>query len=267
MFYNVNDASYWYKIDGEGQTIVLLHGFTGSSSTWEKFVESWRSDFQLVTVDLPGHGKTKTETPRSMETCCNDLMRLFEHLQLQEIHLVGYSMGGRTALSFAIAFPEYIKTLTLESASPGLELLEERENRISHDEKLALRIKSEGLVNFVDFWESIPLFETQKKLSDKIRKTIRKERLAQTEEGLAQSLRYMGTGSQPSCWHKLDQLNKPVLLIVGMLDTKFVQINIRMDKSLQSSRLVVVEDAGHAIHVEQADFFGKMVTEFIHATI
>nr|GGG66149.1 putative 2-succinyl-6-hydroxy-2,4-cyclohexadiene-1-carboxylate synthase [Virgibacillus oceani] len=266
MFYTINDASYWYKISGKGQTIVLLHGFTGSSLTWDKFVERWQSDFQIVTIDLPGHGRTKTESPRTMEMCCDDLVELFNHLKLKDIHLAGYSMGGRTALSFAMTYPRLIKSLILESASPGLELVRERNNRMRHDEKLAQKIENEGLAKFIDFWESIPLFETQKALPEEIRQTIRNERLAQTEEGLVQSLRYMGTGTQPSWWSRLDQLHIPILLIAGERDTKFVQLNKKMKYSLQSSRLVVAENAGHAIHVEQAEFFGRIVSEFVFAT-
>ncbi|SET33495.1 2-succinyl-6-hydroxy-2,4-cyclohexadiene-1-carboxylate synthase [Oceanobacillus limi] len=263
MKFSVGDATYWYEVHGSGEPIVLLHGFTGSTKTWAPFVTDWENDFQIITIDLPGHGRTQIDTPRSMEACCEDLSQLFEHLSLHSFHLIGYSMGGRTALSFAMLYPNYINSLILESSSPGLEMEEDRHKRQVNDETLAQRIEKEGVASFVKFWENIPLFETQKKLDEHIQRSIREERLAQSKEGLASSLRFMGTGSQPNWWGKLNTLKQPVLLIVGELDEKFVRMNQRMRESLPNSQLIVVNNAGHAIHVEQPEIFGKIVKEFI----
>ncbi|MUK90044.1 2-succinyl-6-hydroxy-2,4-cyclohexadiene-1-carboxylate synthase [Ornithinibacillus sp. L9] len=263
MKFNIGDATYWYEIHGIGEPVVFLHGFTGSSQTWSPLVHNLKSKFQIVTIDLPGHGKTKINSPRTMEACCHDLNQLFQHLSLESVHLVGYSMGGRTALSFAMLYPGLIKSLILESASPGLALQQERHNRRANDEKLAERIEKEGLESFVDFWENIPLFNTQKQLPSNKQKIIRDERMSHTEKGLACSLRHMGTGSQPSWWNELSNFHKPVLLMAGEYDHKFVKINERMKESLSNSDLRIIKNAGHAIHVEQAEIFGKIVTEFI----
>ncbi|WP_106496830.1 2-succinyl-6-hydroxy-2,4-cyclohexadiene-1-carboxylate synthase [Lentibacillus sp. Marseille-P4043] len=263
MYFSIDDASYWFERTGEGPPVVMLHGFTGSSQTWKKLVAAWQDTFEVITIDLPGHGKTNTETPRTMEKCCQDVKKLLNHLQLTSIHLVGYSMGGRTALTFAMMFPSHVQSLTLESSSPGLEDVLEREKRVIHDTELATKIEKEGITAFVDFWENIPLFQTQLNLPTNLKQEVRVERLAQSEAGLSQSLRYMGTGVQPSWWGSLEQLDVPVLLVVGSLDEKFLQLNKKMRESLPNSRLAVVENTGHAIHVEQSNFFGKIVLEFI----
>lgn len=263
LFYDIGDASYYYEIHGHGTPVVLLHGFTGSSDTWSTFVEKHDEGFQLITIDLPGHGKTKTNTPRTMETCCQDLDQLLEHLQLTDVHLVGYSMGGRTALSFAMAFPNKIRSLILESASPGLRLEEERNQRMQNDDKLAKKIEKEGIRSFIDFWENIPLFHTQNNLAPSVQEKIRHERLNQNEVGLSQSLRFMGTGAQPSWWNQLESVKSPVLLIVGELDKKFVNINEDMQHLFHSADLKIVEEAGHAIHVEKPEIFDKLVSSFI----
>src|SRR5690625_2337524 len=96
MYYTVKDATYWYEVYGEGEPVVLLHGFTGSTATWSECISNWKEQFQIIVVDLPGHGKTKTQSPRTMEACCADLNQLFTSLQLDSVHLAGYSMGGRT---------------------------------------------------------------------------------------------------------------------------------------------------------------------------
>lgn len=263
MYYTIDDATYWYEVHGKGEPVVLLHGFTGSTSTWSAFIANWKEHFQLITIDLPGHGKTTTQSPRTMEACCRDLKNLFQHLNLSQIHLLGYSMGGRTALSFAMFYPEWIASLTLESASPGIASKDERMKRVQHDEKLAQRIEQAGVVAFVDFWENIPLFDTQKRLTPTVQQAMRRERIEQSEVGLSQSLRFMGTGKQPSWWEQLKSFPKPVLLLVGTADKKFMQINEMMEKRLQTSELTAIEKSGHAIHVEEPEIFGKLVTEFI----
>lgn len=265
MYYAINDAAYWYEIDGNSANppVVMLHGFTGSTSTWSDFVSNWKSELRIITIDLPGHGQTQTPTPRTVEACCEELKGLFQFLQLEEIVLHGYSMGGRVALSFAMLYPAFIQSLILESASPGLAYKEDRNQRIKKDEILARKLETEGVQKFIHFWESIPMFQSQRKLPISIQEKVRKERLAQSADGLAQSLRYMGTGFQPSWWEQLKHFTKPSLLLTGEYDEKFISINKGMNDRMYASDLKVIEQAGHAIHVEQPEIFGKLVIEFI----
>jgi len=266
MYHSIGGSKYWYEVHGAGEPLVLLHGFTGSSQTWKPFIADWQKDLRVITVDLPGHGKTDAPHVMNMEEACWDLHQLFSHLALDSFHLLGYSMGGRTALSYAMLYPGKIKSLILESASPGLDAEKEREERKEKDESLAVRIEKEGIESFVDFWENIPLFETQKRLPAEKKAVIRKERRTQSKTGLAKSLRTMGTGNQPSWWESLQDAGLSVYLLAGVLDKKFTDINKRMHERMPNSNLKIIADAGHAIHVEQPDIFGKMVKEFIFNT-
>lgn len=264
MLFTIEDGTYAYDVVGTGPPIVLLHGFTGTRHTWQSLVEVLRDTHQVITVDLPGHGQTKTCTERSMKQCCNDLQHLITHLGLSEVHLLGYSLGGRTALSFAIYYPEMVTSLILESASPGLEKPKDQEARQKHDHQLAKRLETEGIDAFVNYWEKIPLFETQQTLPQVIKQQIRHERRSQSAHQLACSLRAMGTGAQPSWWKKINDLKMPILLLVGALDAKFVAINHLMAKRMDTSHIHEVENSGHAIHVEQPDKFGKIVKRFLN---
>lgn len=262
-YFQIEDTTYAYTTQGRGEPIVLLHGFTGSSKTWEKYMSTWTEKFQVITIDLPGHGKTVCHSPRTMKACCDDVQQLLIHLQIKKCHLLGYSMGGRTALSFAMWYPEFVSSLLLESASPGLQEVEERKARLANDKKLAEKILTDDVALFVQFWENIPLFQSQKNLPEHVQAEIRVERLNQSKYGLAESLLYMGTGKQPSWWQKLDELVMPILLIVGEIDEKFVQLNKRMQEKMQDAELAIVKNAGHAVHVEQVEKFAKIVMEFI----
>src|SRR5690625_3364875 len=263
MYFIVGDTTYAYDVVGSGSPIVLLHGFTSSRSTWENFILEWKHAFKIITVDLQWHGDTKVNSPTDMEACCHDLAKLFTHLGLSSFHLVGYSMGGRTALSFTQFYPECILSLTLESASPGLKTVSEQMARKKQDERLAKKIEEHGIKWFVNDWENISLFHTQKKLPIQIQEKIRQERLSQSAQGLANSLRWMGTGTQPSWWGKLANITCPTLLIVGTLDEKFVKINKQMNRKIQNSHLQIVDQAGHAIHIEKPNEFNHAVGQFI----
>lgn len=261
--FRCGDASYAYEIVGEGPPVLLLHGFTGSQMTWENLIQSWKHQFTFIRVDLPGHGKTVTPSPRSMKTFSADMIKFLDYLSYDKIHLIGYSLGGRAALNFTMFYPERVFSLTLESASPGLEFEEERRKRIAQDHQLAHKIAQEGLHSFVKYWEKMPLFQTQKILPLQLQQSIHAERMSHTATGLIQSLQFMGTGVQPSWWGELSTLDVKTLLIVGSEDEKFVNINKRMKKALPHANYAEVELAGHAVHVEQPEIFGKLVVSFI----
>nr|WP_074598340.1 2-succinyl-6-hydroxy-2,4-cyclohexadiene-1-carboxylate synthase [Sediminibacillus halophilus] len=263
MHYTIGSKQYWLEEVGSGPPLLLLHGFTGSSESWQDFAEKWKDGFRVLLLDLPGHGKTKTQGPIRMEDFCEDLEQLLNQLSISKVNLLGYSLGGRAALSFAVLKPERVQSLILESASPGLGSPDEQLARKTKDEALAERILGEGVPRFVDYWENLPLFESQNKLPDSIKNRIRQERLSHTQRGLADSLIGMGTGAQPSWWGELGDIRLPVLLLAGEIDQKFVDIAEEMHQSILSSELKIIPLSGHAIHVEQPQKFDTIVHEFL----
>jgi 2-succinyl-6-hydroxy-2,4-cyclohexadiene-1-carboxylate synthase len=263
---HIEGAEYHVEIlnSGQSRTIVFLHGFTGSTASWEG-ISAALPDYRIVLIDLLGHGKTESPAQSSryaMELQVRDLKKLLDRLGITDYALAGYSMGGRTALAFAAAYPEEVRLLILESASPGLKTTAEQLERQRRDEKLAERILADGIFEFVEFWEKIPLFDSQKNLSDKVKERIRHERIAQKPLGLANSLIGMGTGAQASYWEGLNRLDMPVLLVAGTLDLKFMEIAKRMSQSLPKATFCAIE-AGHAIHVEKPAEFATIVREYL----
>lgn len=258
----INNVHYSYEIVGTGAPLLLLHGFTGSKNTWAPFIPMWSKKFQIISVDIIGHGETDSPEevlPYTMPEVAEALEILLNNHGITKTHVLGYSMGGRLALYLMMTRPELIGSVLLESASPGLLSREEQESRIKHDTALADKIVRQGVEAFVNEWERIPLFSTQLSLPDAVKQRIRKERLSQTSQGLANSLRGMGTGMQPSLWESLTECHKQVMLVVGQLDTKFVNIAGEMEKQLPKCRKIVVEGVGHAVHVESPHIFGNIV--------
>ena len=242
--------------------MLLLHGFTGSSANWQPLQETLAGDFRTIAVDLPGHGRTGAPadlTRYAMPAVAADLVALLDHLQAGPSHLLGYSMGGRLALYLALVHPRRWRSLILESASPGLETPTARAERRRRDEALAAWIEAEGIAAFVARWEVLPLFASQRRLPAPVRRAHRAGRLRNRPAGLANSLRGMGTGVQPSLWPRLPTLALPTLLIAGALDEKFVSIARQMARHIPSARLAIVPDAGHAVHLEQPARYAAIV--------
>lgn len=269
MMYQLNGVSYYVHTKGKGEPLLLLHGFTGSSQTWRTFMKKFVKDYQVIAVDIIGHGQSaapKEIKPYSMEAVVEALHELLQQLSLSQVNVIGYSMGGRLALSFAQRYPHLVKKLVLESASPGLKTREEQKLRKEKDEQLASRIVKNGIEEFVNFWEEIPLFRSQKQLPSYVQEAVRQERLSHTEIGLSNSLKGMGTGVQPSLWEKLDDLLMPVLLITGEVDQKFCLISKEMQTLIPNATSKIILGTGHAIHVEQPEIFGRIVSEFLATT-
>ena len=259
-------SRYHYETYGDGPPLLLLHGFTGSAVSWQGVIERLSPHFSITAVDLPGHGQTVAPDDPSryrMEHVARDLAALIRQKLSPPVNVLGYSMGGRLALFLALEYPQLIRSLILESASPGLADEVEREARRSSDDTLADRIEAQGIEAFVDYWEAIPLFEPQRGLPDEIRLSLREQRLQNSPRGLANSLRGMGTGVQPSLWGRLGELAIPVMVMAGERDTKFAEMARQMGVLIQGADLRLISEAGHTIHVEKPGMFCECVGAFL----
>jgi 2-succinyl-6-hydroxy-2,4-cyclohexadiene-1-carboxylate synthase len=244
--------------------IFLLHGFTGSSESWTNLLPRFARP--ALAPDLLGHGQSDAPDDPvryAMDTVATDLAALIERLVDRPVHLLGYSMGGRLALYFALTHPHLLRTLMLESASPGLADATAQSERRLADNALADAIEANGIEAFVARWEAVPLFASQQSLEARTRQQLRAQRLDNRAHGLANSLRGMGTGVQPSLWSSLHEVTMSTLLLAGELDEKFCHINRTMLRHLPDARLEVVADVGHTVHLEAPDRFCHLVNEFL----
>jgi len=266
MYVKVRDISYFVEIVGDGFPLVLLHGFTGDRTSWNSFVKQWSLSRKCICIDIIGHGKTdspENSNRYEIQSVVQDINSIIENLKLDVVDVLGYSMGGRLALSFAMEFPEKVRKLVLESSSPGLKTAEERNRRQIQDERLANQILEHGIEEFVYYWENIPLFSSQKELALQEQQIIREQRLQNSPVGLSNSLKGMGTGVQPSYWDKLSLFESDTLLITGAMDEKFCIIAEKMVFSMKNAQWMKVDGCGHAIHVEHSEKFGTIVNGFL----
>jgi 2-succinyl-6-hydroxy-2,4-cyclohexadiene-1-carboxylate synthase len=233
--------------------IVLVHGFTQTMRSWDRLATLLAETFEVVRVDLPGHGGS------------GDLDLGFEETAdaLGEAGgaatYVGYSLGGRLCLRLAVDHPELVQSLVLVGASPGLASEEERAGRRAADEALAADIERMGTAAFLDRWLTQPLFATLNPQPDDL-----DARLANSPGGLATALRRLGSGVQEPLWDRLGDLKMPVLAITGQKDLKFSRLAEEMVGAIGvNAQAVALAGAGHAAHLERPVSFHRLVTAFL----
>lgn len=262
MFFNTKQLSYYYIIvkNQKGPFWLLLHGFMGSHNDFLTIAKQLPGT--VIIPDLLGHGQSSysgTLADFSIEHQADDLVELITSITFQKVNVLGYSMGGRLALSLALRHPQIVQKLFLESSTAGIADNHEREARLLNDQKLARRLQEDSLKNFVNFWENLSLFSSQKKLPIHLQSFVRSQRLKQSNQGLVNSLLGMGTGTMPNYWDNLKTLNTETILFAGELDPKFKKITTQMQHLLPHSDHFIVNNAGHNIHLEQPKQFTKLI--------
>jgi 2-succinyl-6-hydroxy-2,4-cyclohexadiene-1-carboxylate synthase len=241
---------------GEGDPIVLVHGFTQSSQAWEALAARLAARYHVVAVDAPGHGGSAGVRADLWES----------GTRIGEVGgpatYVGYSMGGRMVLHVALRRPDLVRRLVLVSATAGMDSAEERAARRASDEEIAQRIERDGIEAFVAWWLERPLFATLSRQAAAI-----DSRMGGTVEGLASNLRLTGTGQQEPTWDRLHQLAMPVLVMAGALDRPYVARAERMVGAIgANATLAIVEGAGHACHLERPDAWLSALEGWLDAT-
>lgn len=112
----VNGISLYYEVHGSGKPLIMLHGGFGSFAMFSAFSPALAQNHQVIGVDLYGHGRTTlTDRPLRFEHMADDIAGLIEHLGLEKVDLLGFSLGGAVALQTAMRYPERINNLVLIS--------------------------------------------------------------------------------------------------------------------------------------------------------
>lgn len=253
-----------------GVPVVVLHGFTGSARSVEPLTERLAAQLpaRIICPDLVGHGRSEVPDELDLyrvEAMAGQIAGLADALNCETFHLVGYSMGGRVALTLGCAASPRLRSLTLIGASAGIADPEERQRRAQTDAARAERILAD-FEAFVDQWMANPLFAGQAALGHTHLRAARDQRLASNPQGLARSLMAGGTGAMAPLHARLGSCDTPTLLVVGAHDSKFCAIAEQLAAGLPRAALVQIDGAGHAAHVEQPDISAAAIAEFITGT-
>ena len=235
--------------------ILFIHGFTGSSRAWKE--TRLGLDYPSIAIDVPGHGKSifnNLNKNYDYKDFRSELYLCLKELNIDKIHLCGYSMGGRLAISFAQKYPKLVKTLILESSSLGISNAEEKNKRLDEDIELSTSI-NKSLNSFNLKWKKNKLFEKQESRNKKAFKEQNIIRKSHNNKQLAKSLLSFSKGVMPAFEESFALFNFPVFLINGHDDTKYIKLNRDMMKIHKKARQFIINESSHNIHLENNEYF------------
>jgi 2-succinyl-6-hydroxy-2,4-cyclohexadiene-1-carboxylate synthase len=255
----------FYKIQGKGLPIILIHGFTGSHKSFDVMSKYLQQFFKVIMIDLPGHGNsmTRNESIYSFENSSKLILDIIDELKLIKVNVLGYSLGGRNAMHLATKFQKKINKLILCSASYGLDNQEEQKKRNNSDQKLIDLLTNNNLEKFVKYWESLPLWSSENKLPINKKQKLKEIRLSHNPYGLALNLKHQGQGKQRNLLANLEKINTKTLIMYGENDYKYKNISKTISNSIRKSKTIMVPDSGHNIILENPIFVSREVKDFI----
>jgi 2-succinyl-6-hydroxy-2,4-cyclohexadiene-1-carboxylate synthase len=229
------------------ETIVLLHGFSGTRRAWDGVVGLLDPErYRPLALDLPGHGERAGDRwPITFKACIEAVLEAAP----ERFVLCGYSLGGRVALHVALVAPERVSRLVVIAANPGIEDLKERAERLAADERLAQRLESEPFEDFIESWRTQPLFAAD---PPAVGEMARADQRRNDPLALAAVMRGLSVGAMTSLWGRLEELEMPVTFVAGTRDEKFRAIGERFAAECPAATLRVVE-GGHGLPLENPE--------------
>ena len=251
---------YSRKVGENGPDFVVLHGLFGSGKNWRSFAGSLEEDFQVWTLDARNHGDSPHADSMSYQQMAEDVVRFFDENELENVILLGHSMGGKTAMQLALQFPDRIaalivvdiapvcydhqqKQLKLREAMQGLHLAVEMSRR-DIEKKLALKIPEKRLLSFL----MTNLYRQNGQFQWRIG-------LEQIAAGMPYLLNYP----------ELNSVFKGPVQFIGGENSAYLKFEYHalIRKKFPESRITMLKNCGHWLHVEQPAAFQKTVNEFL----
>jgi len=255
----INNFNLVYTDTGIGRPIVLIHGYPFNRSLWTEQVMVLSTSFRVIAPDLRGFGDSDAVPgTATMDVMAQDIVLLMNHLGIARATICGLSMGGYVALALYKQLPSHVRALVLADTRAQADTEEAKQTRAQQAEKAL----SEGMAGIAD--AMLPKLLTPETVSKRpeIVKFVRDMMLQTKPEGAAAALR--GMAERENQTELLPKITAPTLIVVGSEDAITpVADSENMHHAIDSSRLVVLDHAGHVSNVERAQQFNDEVLHFL----
>ncbi len=246
-FFDYHAKKIHYSSEGQGDTIVLLHGFMESLLIWNDFSHELAKNFNVVCIDLPGHGKTECISEvHSMELITDIVKQILDHLKIANFVLIGHSMGGYASLQFADQYPNMLKGLGLFHSQALADTEETKKNR-----DRTCEIVKQNRKNFIS--QFIPdLFapENVEKFAAEI-SILQSQVIDMTAEAIIAAQN--GMKIREDKLNVLMGLQAPILFILGKKDSRVAVQQGMVQAVLPSHSEVLLLNVGHMGYLEARD--------------
>ena len=232
-----------YKIEGNGETLVFIHGLSDNLLYWEYLASNLKYDYQILRVDLRGHGRSERGNEEiTIDTFVKDLNNLLEELDISKVNLIGFSLGGAVALEFTNKYPQKVDSLVLMSSFHKADA--ELKNALN-------QFKNSLNVGFEEFYDYIlPMVLCPKVIEDNENELELLREIASKNADTEAYIKAVDVCLNFNAEKHLPEINITTLILAG----KYDEIStLDMQKDLQSriknSKLIVFDDVKHNLLV------------------
>ncbi len=243
------NTSLHYRDEGKGNAVVLLHGYLESIDIWGSFRTELSRHFRIISIDLPGHGKSGTICEiQTMEIMADAVEAILNHLDIGRAVIIGHSMGGYVTLAFAEIFPEKTIGFCLFHSHA---LADSDEKKINRDREIEL-IKSGKKMQIIN--TNIPKAfanDNLHRFADEI-ENAREIAINTTDDGIVCALK--GLKVRPDRKRVLMESTIPVLIIAGKKDN-YIPFGIYEQhfNLAPQTEILILENSGHMGFIEEKE--------------
>jgi esterase len=243
---------------GTGQPLIILHGLLGSLDNWHTLSKTFAASFRVLAVDLRNHGRSPHSDNLTYETMAEDVLELMNTQHISSSHLLGHSMGGKVAMTLALAYPTRISKLIVVDIAP-------RSYRRLHDELLDA-LMSVDLALFQSRHQIDE--ELARKIPDRAIRQFLMKNLARDESGSFRWKANLATISRndEELSTEIDApaaFPNPTLFVKGERSDYIIESDFPSILRLFPNARIESIDAGHWVHAESPDQFADVVQQFL----
>ncbi|MFK7161387.1 alpha/beta fold hydrolase [Marinospirillum sp. MEB164] len=250
-----------YQRYGEGEPLVVMHGLFGSADNWRGLARRWSDTCAVYCLDLRNHGRSFHALGMNYSLQAEDLLYWMDSLDLEQVNLLGHSMGGKLAMEFALRYPSRVKKLIVADIAPvayqhsHAEILQGLRALHAQSPWHERRQADQLLADYVDDVQTRLFLLTN---------------LVRAEEGLVLRIGleeidrdYASIIDAPPAMAESLSFTGPTLALRGTRSDYVVEAYLPDFRAAFPQLQVADLDAGHWLHAEQAELFYQQVQQFI----
>jgi 2-hydroxy-6-oxonona-2,4-dienedioate hydrolase len=255
-YLQIGDLRVRYADAGDGEAVIMIHGLGGSIESWTNNFDELAKSLHVLAIDLPGFGLSdKPKMKYTIKFFKHVIVRFLQQLQIDQVSIVGSSLGGHIAAEVAIDHPDLLKRLVLISPPGALPSSFKGTPALKRYAKV-VNAKSIQQVKQALFAVD------NKQVDDSYAQLVyQKMSMSGAREAFLSAL--AGSAQAPRLNNRLQKIKAPTLLLWGkedkMIPVKFVEPFIKM----KNCRIVLLENCGHRAHVDKPELFNRIVVDFL----
>jgi pimeloyl-ACP methyl ester carboxylesterase len=261
----INGVELNYEVHGEGgQPLVFVHGYTGDITDWHHQLPVFSQSFQVVVIDLRGHGASEAPTDRSqysIDHFATDVEALIDELGIGRYHLLGHSMGGAIVQEIALRDQGRLLSLILHDTTDDFRIVGDNDNPIAVWRDYRFKVAEEQGMPALAALKSP--FPSPPHLSEE-RQAFTAERLARMSVDA-----FIGAWQALESWSgtrdRIHAVDVPALVIYGDIDTGFlIEGSRRLAENITNAQLAVIPEAAHQPQWERPDLYNAALGTFLN---